>query len=111
MTDAIVVTIPKNRLKQVEEEEKEVAQRMAAGEENICYFWTLAILPKECPKRMYFVWDGMVRAWHDIIYMVTDSPRNKVYMRPEIHSLTEPIAMRGFRGWRYFNEQILNERN
>jgi hypothetical protein len=98
----IVVTIPKDRIKQVEEEEADVARRIAAGEQGMCYYWTLPTLPRECPERIYFVWNGAVRAWHEVIQMVTDIPRNKIFMRPEIHSLSFPIPMRGFQGWRYF---------
>jgi hypothetical protein len=102
----IIVTIPKNKLAEVEAEEREVAERIIKGERNIYYYWTLATLPKECPSRIYFVWNGAIRAYHEVIQTVTDFPKNKIYMKPEIHDLKTPIPMKGFQGWRYFDKDV-----
>jgi hypothetical protein len=99
--NTIIVTIPKNRLTEVEREEAEVARRLAAGEKDIMYYWTIPTEPMRRVERIYFVWDGAVRAWHEIIEIERiDDVR--VYMKPEIHKLKNPIPMKGFRGWRYF---------
>jgi hypothetical protein len=102
----IIVTIPKNKLAEVEAEEKEVAIQIANGEKNIFYYWTVGTLPKQCPDRIYFVWNGSVRAYHEVTQTVTDFPRNKIYMKPEIHNLKTPIPMKGFQGWRYFDKDV-----
>ena len=102
----IVVTIPKSKLSEVEKEEEEVAIQIANGEKNIFYYWTVGTLPKQCPSRIYFIWNGAVRAYHEVTQTVTDFPRNKIYMKPEIHNLKTPIPMKGFQGWRYFREDV-----
>lgn len=93
----IVVTIPRARLDAVHAEEAEVAQRTNAGEQGIQYYWQLGRLPRVQPRRIYFVWDGAVRAYHD----VTGMADNRVYMDPTIHSV-DPVPMHGFRGFRYY---------
>jgi hypothetical protein len=98
----IVVTIPKNRLAQVEAEEKEVENRIANGEKDICYYWTLNKLPVSTPERIYFVWNKAIRAYHEVLYLEI----GKIYMKPEIHNLKTPIPMKGFQGWRYFDKDI-----
>ena len=102
----IVVTIPKNKIAEVEAEEKEVARQIARGDKNIFYYWTVGRLPKECPSRIYFVWNNAIRAYHEVTQMVTDVPKNKIYMKPEIHNLKAPIPMKGFQGWRYFGKDV-----
>jgi hypothetical protein len=97
----IVVTIPADKLAEVEAEEAEVERRLAAGETEILYYWQLGRLPKDEPDRIYFVWNGSVRAFHVVIGMRRDEGR--VYMSTAIHELPKPIPMRGFQGFRYFN--------
>ena len=97
----IIVTIPKNRLQQVEAEEAEVAKRIKAGERDIVYWWSIPSEPVERVERIYFVWNGAVRAWHEIIE-IEHLDDVRVYMKPEIHMLKKPMPMRGFRGWQYF---------
>lgn len=96
----IVVTIPKGRQAQVEAEEAHVARRMKEGETDIGYYWAMGRLPKETPRRMYFAWDGAVRAHHE----VTGMEDGKIFMRPDIHELKSPVKIESFRGFRYFKE-------
>lgn len=96
----IAVTIPADRLQDVELEEAEVAARWARGERDIMYWWSLGRLPRTLPRRIYFVWDGAVRACHEVISMAGD----RIYMRPEIRKI-EPIPTKGFRGFRYWPER------
>lgn len=102
----IVVTIPKNRLADVTFEEKRVADGVARGE-TWSYFWTLPTVPRkvETGDRLYFVWDGAVRAWHEIeaIDERWEDESVKVWMKAEIHTLKTPLLMKGFQGFRYFH--------
>ena len=102
----IVVTIPKNRVAEVEAEESVVAKRISSGEKDICYYWTLPTLPSKQPKRIYFVWHGAIRAYHEVINVKGTSTRCWIYMKPEIHNLKTPIPMKGFQGWRYFEKDV-----
>jgi hypothetical protein len=102
---SIVVTIPKNRINQVEAEEADVARRMEAGEKDIIYWWSIPTEPVNRVERIYFVWDGAVRAWHEIIE-INHENGVRVYMKPEIHTLKDPIPMKGFQGWRYFEVAV-----
>ena len=88
----IVVTIPKLRLREVEAEEQ-------ANKQGLGYYWEMGRLPREQPRRIYFVWDDAVRAYHDVTGM--DHSSGRILMRPEIHHVT-PIPMSGFRGFRYY---------
>lgn len=99
---SIVVTIPKTKIAEVEAEEVDVARRMASGEEDIVYYWKMGRLPKERPNRIYFAWDGAVRAYHDVVMVAFD----RLYMAPQIHTLKEPVPMESFRGFRYFEEKV-----
>ena len=97
---SIVVTIPKDKLQEVESEEADVAKRMAAGEKGIEYYWAMGRLPSVVPERIYFCWDGAVRAWHQV-----NSMRDgRIYMDPTIHSLKAPVTMSPFRGYRYMKK-------
>lgn len=96
----IVVTIPKARLAEVEAEEAQVAERLAKGETDINYYWQMGRLPKECPRRIYFAWDGAVRAYHDVTGM--DKGQKRIYMSPSINNLSEPDPIASFRGFRYY---------
>lgn len=119
----IVVTIPAARLAAVEAEEREVAVRQRRGETCWQYFWEMGRLPKDRIRRAYFVWDGAVRAWHDVVGSVPaeggglalyagrerDMSRAALYLHPEIHAI-EPIPMASFRGFRYFDEKEARRR-
>jgi hypothetical protein len=93
----VVVTIPESRRAEVEAEEREVARREAAGEE-FSYYWAMGRLPKYSPRRVYFVWLGAVRAYHEVVAM----EHGRIYMTTKIHPVEPPIPMRGFMGFRYF---------
>ena len=64
----IVVTIPKNRLALVEKEEQYIERAIAKGQNGWRYFWAMARLPKTLPRRIYFLWDGAVRAYHEVLF-------------------------------------------
>ena len=108
----IVVTIPKSRLAQVEKEEAQVAELLAKGV-AVNFFWSLGRKPKklEVGDRCYFVWDGAMRAWHEVVGFGADKqcettgifhPGFCVILAPEIHTIDVPIPMKGFQGFRYF---------
>ena len=129
----IVVTIPKARLAQVTAEEERVArgiERDAAGKKippgkayeitGWRYFWKMGRLPKKKPRRVYFLWDGAVRAYHKTLFMeggdcgffteLADAYRRSrrapcIWLRPEIHDI-DPIPMKSFRGFRYFTGSV-----
>lgn len=119
----IVVTIPAARLAAVEAEEADVARRLKRGEKagwgGWQFYWEMGRLPKEKPRRIYFLWDGAVRAYHDVLDMTDagecimekhtgrerDRDRAAIFMHPEIHEV-EPIPMQPFRGFRYFPEPL-----
>jgi hypothetical protein len=93
----IVVTIPKAKQAEVEAEEAYVARQLARGDQEIHYYWEMGRIPKEQPRRVYFVWDGAIRAYHEC-FGVTG---NRLLLRPEIHEV-EPEPMASFRGFRYY---------
>lgn len=103
----IVVTIPKARMAVVEQEEREMAERLAGGDTTRGYFWEMGRVPKETPRRMYFVWDNAVRAYHEATEIQRSTSRylrHKIMLRPEIHEI-DPIPYPSFRGYRYFDEE------
>lgn len=100
MSRDIVVTIPRAKLREIEDEEAEVARMVADGITGVQFYWHMGRLPKEQPDRIYFVWDGAIRAYHEVLEM--DEEIGRIYMDTTIHNLPEPIIMQGFRGYRYF---------
>lgn len=92
---SIVVTIPKNRVREVEAEE-------AGNTAGLGYYWQMGRLPKETPSRIYFAWDGAVRAYHEVTGMDRDA--GQILMDPTIHDI-DPVPMGGFRGFRYYAER------
>jgi len=112
----IVVTIPKTRLKLVEEEEARVAEGMKKGEDWM-YFWSIPTEPRNAGHgdRMYFVWEGAVRAYHVILGFDENRrcdhsrvlfPGLVAVLKPEIHEI-KPVPMKGFRGYRYIDRRKL----
>jgi len=97
----IVVCIPKSRIQQVEEEEKQVALTVKRGQKPPTYYWTVHRLPKQQPKRIYFCWNGAIQAYHNVVGMV-NQPDARILMDHRIHSI-KPIQTDSFRGWRYLN--------
>lgn len=100
----IVVTVPKSRQQEVAKEEQEVAERLKNGEKNVFYYWQMSRMPKRQPRRIYFVEDGAIRSYHEVISMEAD----KIWMSPEIHAIT-PIPMKGFQGYRWFDGDAIVE--
>lgn len=102
----IVVSIPAKKLKEIEAEEADVARRQQQGEQGLRYFWEMGRLPATQPRRIYFFWDGAVRAYHDVLEL-SPNPSGRggrIYMDTAIHAI-DPIPMdRGFQGYRYFDE-------
>jgi len=107
----IVVTIPKVRQAEMEEEERLLRQRLDAGEKGLTLFWGTSMRPTKLMvgDRVYFVWDGAVRAYHILTGFRNDErcehtgKRYKgccLMLDPEVHSV-EPEPMKGFRGFRY----------
>ena len=99
----IVVCIPKGSLADIEQEEREVAERCAKGEQGIEYWWKMGKLPVRNPERIYFCWevDGVdaIRAWHKITRIEREEKR--IYMAPDINPITPALPMFRFRGFRY----------
>ena len=93
----IIVTIPKNKLAEVEAEELDVAIRQEKGEFDIEYYWEMGRVPKELPRRIYFVWNDAIRAYHEVTRMNS----NAVFMSATIYLVNPPISMKAFRGFRY----------
>jgi hypothetical protein len=95
----IIVTIPKSKLAEVEAEEADVERRLAAGEAEdlLLYYWQMGRVPKNPIRRIYFVWDNAIRAYHEVLSV--EEPR--IWMKAKIHPI-EPIPMKGFRGYRYY---------
>lgn len=92
-------------------------------------WWSLPQLPRESImldpppsvtwvrlERCYFVWDGAVRAWHEIEDFIDGDgfaiqgparfsdpvPGPAVVLTSMHHRLEKPIPMKGFRGFRYY---------
>lgn len=100
---SIVVTIPKHKLSEIQAEEADVARRQSSGERGINYYWEMGRLPAEVPSRIYFVWDGAVRAYHEVTGI--DRAAGRLYMDTTIHSMPAPMPMQGFRGFRYMRDE------
>lgn len=123
----IVVTIPKARLATVEAEERRVAEimrrRQTKGWPDWHFYWDMRLpAHPEKIRRIYFAWNGAVRAYHEVFgYLMPgesggfaelsggdaardaalDANKGAILMQPEIHEI-EPIPMAPFRGFRYF---------
>lgn len=113
----IVVTIPKVRLAYVEREEARVQAAIADcapgkgyEETGWRYFWKMGRLPKKKPTRVYFLWGGAVRAYHETLFMeggdcgFLNGNITRIWLRPEIYEIA-PIPMKSFRGFRYFQNE------
>ena len=66
-------------------------------------------LPKKKPRRVYFLWNNAVRAYHEVLFMeggdigFINGNITRIWLKPEIHEIT-PIPMEPFRGFRYFHQ-------
>lgn len=113
-----MVTIPAARMGAVEREEARVDRAIARAPDGRGYegagwryFWSMGRLPKTRPARVYFLWDGAVRAYHEVLFMeggdgdyFTGASSPRIWMRPEIRRI-KPVPMRPFRGFRYFDDK------
>lgn len=97
---SIVVCVPRTKQAEIEAEERDVAQREAAGETGIEYYWEMGRLPKRDPDLIYFLWDGAVRSYYEVTHV--DRVAGRIYMKTTEHKLPAPTAMAPFRGFRYF---------
>lgn len=74
----------------------------------------VARLPRVTPMRCYRVYDGAVRGWTSVVELVARGERqvadpdggywpagNYIACSPWWHAI-DPIPMRGFQGWRWF---------
>ena len=100
---SIVVTIPKSRMADIKKEEEAVKRAQERGEE-IGYFWNLGRRPRDMPFRIYFLWDGAVRGYHEVVgyedeedRVCTTTGRHYkgfcVDLDPEFHDI-KPIPMK-----------------
>ena len=106
----IIVTIPASRLQDIIEEEKTVAAAQERGE-DIHFFWEVSRRPKDLNvgDKVYFVWDGSMRSWHEVTgfdedkVCSTTGRRYKgccILLNVEENEI-KPVPMAGFRGYRY----------
>ena len=119
---AIVVTVPKSQQDYV------LNEKFKFKGPGVIW-WSLPQLPRESImldqdfyvrlERCYFVWDGAVRAWHEIedfvdrdgipiggtpCYVGEPIPGPSVVLFSTHHRLETPIPMKGFQGFRYYTE-------
>lgn len=107
----IIVTTPKSESK-IAVQEAEQCLRNGGG----FYIRTIARLPKDLNigDKVFYVEDGYVRGFavvHDIDLgdiecEVSGKSRsgNQIIMRADSWKWISPIVMRGFQGWRYFDQ-------
>ncbi len=104
-----MVTIPKSRMADIEAEEEMVAKATKKGQ-SWQFYWEVGRCPKGWDegcgtvRRIYFLWDGAVRAWHAFQGAKRHGDRWRLYMDAKIHNIT-PIPMEPFMGYRWFHER------
>ncbi len=121
---AIIVTVPKSQYDHVLNKKFKFK---GAG----VIWWSLPQLPRESImldsegyvrlERCYFVWDGAVRAWHQIEDFIDEDdfsiqgcprwvgdpiPGPAVVMISTHHRLREPVPMKSFQGFRYYEPKL-----
>ena len=103
----IMVTIPKNKLKDIEKEETWAKKQI-----NAQCFWSISKVPKKLKSgdKVFFVENGMIKSYnifigidYDCICEVTGTkwPGLNLIMKAPSVTLEKPIPMKGFRGFRY----------
>jgi hypothetical protein len=120
----IAVTIPKNKIQSILQEEA-LVQKMLDGGQSVEYYWSISSIPNELCEgdRVFFVENGLIRSFH-MFHGVTNKPTvfevvdgkqvQKTYagwaliLDPVIYRLITPIPYPGFRGFRYVD---FSERN
>lgn len=105
----IVVTVPKREMANISKEDAFVQKNKGAVQ-----FWSMARRPTklEVGDRVYFVENGFVRYYHEVIGFAKDQKCQvtgrvwkgcSVMLRCPETKLTKPIPMKGFQGFRYIN--------
>ena len=107
----ILVTVPKKEAENIRKEDAWIKEQ---GSSKVTQFWSMKRLPKSLEKgdRVYFVQDGAVRYYHDVLD-ISRSPSQECQVTgrtwtgpaiilkcPEV-TLKTPIPQKGFQGFRY----------
>ena len=107
----IIVTTPKSE-SQIAAEEAAYCLKIGGG----FYYRTMHRLPKDLNigDKVFYVEDGFVRGFAvvydidfgDVTCDVSSKQRsgNQIIMKADSWKWIQPIAMRGFQGWRYFSQ-------
>jgi hypothetical protein len=79
--------------------------------------------PRELPQRCYMVYDGAVRCWSPVKALMWRGegevrrvdgmgfwPEGWYIVREPFYAEIEPIPMKGFQGFRYFDRSIAKDR-
>lgn len=111
----IVVTTPKSEMKNAAEEARDALEHGG----DTCYFRALASAPKGLKagaSRIFYVENGYVRGFGVLDSAHTDKyrfcnttgrewfGRCTLVMRANSWQWIKPIPMKGFQGWRYFDQ-------
>ncbi len=110
----ILATIPLHRL-EVSKEEDEAVRGLP--DEKCNWFWKLNPKPKnlDVGDRVYFVEDGHITAWCPVVelgyfdFVCEVSGKRWTGYQARLgqnREFLEPIAYRGFQGWRYVNQEL-----
>ncbi|MBD3407297.1 MAG: DUF1489 family protein [Candidatus Lokiarchaeota archaeon] len=106
-----MVTIPNNKLDDIQKEEEKVADAIKNGK-SINYFWCVSKRPKNLHigDKVYFIWNKAMRGYHKVVGFDTNmkctTTGNQykgccIILDPIFHDIEYPIPMNGFRGFRY----------
>lgn len=106
-----MVTFPRNKLKDLDNEEREIRKVLSHGD-NINYFWCLSQKPKNLNigDKVYFIWNSKMRGYHIVVGFGNDMKCTTtgiqyegycIILDTQFHELEEPVTMNGFRGFRY----------
>lgn len=113
----IIVTIPKNKFKDIEKEEA-----WAKKHKNAQCFWKISKIPKKLKKgdKVYFIENGAIKSYNIFIGIDEDCkcevtgtewPGLNLIMEAPSITLKKPIPMKGFRGFRYYKKLHKDARN
>ncbi len=64
-------------------------------------YWRLPQVPARPVDRVYFVWDGAVRAWRKVLGFEGEYEGAIVMLDSEHHTI-EPLPMKSFQGYHWF---------
>ncbi len=70
-------------------------------------WWSLPTFPVRPVSRIYFVWDGAVRAWRKVLGFDYEQDagfieKRAVQIERKHHVVDPPVPMKGFQGYRYY---------